>query len=214
MADAELNALTAISTIGDADLLYFEQSGIGLKGTLNQLVSYIESRGRVHNASVANQGAGFATDTYLTGSDVLIPAGRLQAKTKYRCKFNVTKTGAGTATPIINVRVGTAASTADTSRGTLTFSAQTAVADEGTFEITAVFRTVGSGTSAVLQSLGQLSHRLSITGLGVGVSEPEVATSGGFDSTVASLKIGCSVNGGTSAAWTVNLVDAMLENLA
>ena len=37
-------------------------------------------------------------------------------------------------------------------------------------------------------------------------------TSGGFDSTVADLGIGASVNGGTSAAWTVQLVDAELLN--
>ena len=168
---------------------------------------------QVHNASVAAQGPGFASDTYLVGSSCAIPAGQLQAKAKYRCRFNVVKTAAGVATPIINVRVGTAGSTADTSRGTLTFSAQTAVVDEGVFEIECVFRTVGSGTSAVLQSLARLAHRLSITGLGVGVSEPEVVTSGGFDSTVAGLIVGLSVNGGASAAWTVQLVSAELVNL-
>lgn len=167
----------------------------------------------VYNASVANQGAGFATDTYLTGSSIAIPSGALQAKSIYRCRFAVTKTAAGTATPIINVRFGTNGSTADTSRGTLTFSAQTAAADEATFEIVVVFRTVGSGTSAVIQSSAQLQHRLSITGFGTGVSEPEAATSGGFDSTVANSIIGVSVNGGTSAAWTVTQVVAELLNL-
>ena len=115
--------------------------------------------------------------------------------------------------PIINVRIGTAGTTADTSRGTLTHSAQTAVIDEGTFEIFVTFRSVGSGTSAVIQSLSRLSHRLSVTGLGTGVSEPEIATSAGFNSTTSGLIIGLSVNGGTSASWTVNLVQAELNNL-
>ena len=167
----------------------------------------------VYNASVAAQGAGFATDTYLTGSSIAIPASSLQAKTLYRCVFNVTKTAAGVATPIINIRFGTNGTTADTSRGTLTFSAQTAVADEGVFEVWATFRTVGSGTSAVLQTAGRITHGLSITGLDTLVSETEIATSAGFDSTVASSIIGLSVNGGTSAAWTVSLVQAELVNL-
>jgi len=167
----------------------------------------------LYNQSLAQQGAGFATDTYLTGSSIAIPNGSLQAGSRYRCIFNVTKTGAGTATPIINVRIGTAGTTADTSRGTLTHSAQTAVIDEGTFEVFVTFRSVGSGTSAVIQSLSRLSHRLSVTGLGTGVGEPELATSAGFNSTTSGLIIGLSVNGGTSASWTVNLVQAELNNL-
>lgn len=165
----------------------------------------------VHNASVAAQGPGFAADTYLIGSAIAIPTGQLKAGSKYRCKFNVTKTGAGTATPIINVRVGTLGTTADASRGTLTFAAQTAVIDEGVFEVECVFRTVGA--AATLQALGQLAHRLSITGLSVDVSGAKLATSAAFDSTVAGLIIGLSVNGGTSAAWTVQLVSAELVGL-
>jgi len=168
----------------------------------------------VYNASVALQ-SGFATDTYLTGSSCAIPSGSLQAKSMYRCRFQVVKTAAGTAAPIINIRVGTAGTTADTSRGTMTWTAQTAVVDEGVFEIFATFRTVGGGTSAVLQTLANRTHRLSVTGLGGAnsVSEPEIATSGGFDSTVSNLIIGLSVNAGASAAWTVNLVQAELINL-
>jgi len=166
----------------------------------------------VYNGSVAQQGAGFATDTYLTGSSIPIPANALKVGTMYRCRFNVVKSGAGTQTPIINIRFGTAGAVGDTSRGTLTWSVQTAVADEGVFEIWATFRVVGG--SAVLQTLGRLAHRLSITGFGTGVSEPEIATSGTFDSGVANSIIGLSVNGGTSASWTINLVQAELINLA
>lgn len=165
-----------------------------------------------YNAAVSAV-TGYAADTYLAGSSIAIPAGSLKAKTMYSCTFNVVKTGAGLATPIINIRIGTAGTTADTSRGTLTFSAQTAVVDEGTFTVDAVFRTVGSGTTAVLQTVGELRHRLSITGLGTGVSESEIATSAGFDSTVASSIIGLSVNGGASASWTISVVNCELKNL-
>lgn len=166
----------------------------------------------VYNAAVAAVAGAFAADTYLVGSSIAIPAGRLQAKTQYRCRFDVVKTAAGTATPIINIRFGTGGTTADTSRGALTFQAQTGAVDEGTYEIFATFRTVGSGTSAVLHTVGQLRHTLAATGLGVG-SEAEVATSGGFDSTVASSIIGLSVNGGASASWTISNVQAELVNL-
>lgn len=152
-------------------------------------------------------------DQYVTGSSIAIPS-NIKSGTRYHCMFNAVKTGASTATPIINVRFGTNASIADTSRGTLTFSAQTGVIDEGVFHVWVTFNSVGSGSSAVLQTLGQLSHRLSITGFGTGVSEPEIATSAGFDSTVASSKIGISVNSGASSNWTVTLVQAELTNLA
>lgn len=165
---------------------------------------------QVHNASTANQ-SGFAADTYLAGSACAIPNGLAKIATKYRCRFNVVKTAAGVAAPILNVRVGTAGTVADASRGTLTFSAQTAVVDEGVYEVECVFRVVGA--SAILQVLGWLKHRLSITGLGVGVSEPEIATSAAFTTLTANLIIGVSVNGGTAAAWTVSLVSAELVNL-
>lgn len=165
----------------------------------------------MHNASVVAQGPGFATDTYLAGSACTVPAAQLKIASKYRCKFNVVKTAAGIAAPVLNIRVGTLGTVADTSRGALTFAAQTAAIDEGVFEIECVFRTVGA--AATLQSLGELRHRLSVTGLSTDVSGAKSATSGTFDSTAAGLIVGISVNGGLSAAWTVSLVSAELVNL-
>jgi hypothetical protein len=167
--------------------------------------------GKLENWSVAAQGAGFATDTYLTGSSILIPNSLPKVGTKYRCKFHVSKTAAGTATPIIQIRIGTAGTTADTSRCSFTFGAGTAAADTGQFEVAGVFRTVGSGTSAVLQGFCGLTN-LAATGLASTV-KGVLTTSAGFDSTVANSIIGVSVNGGTSASWTVQLVDAELSGL-
>lgn len=167
----------------------------------------------VFNQSTANQGAGFASDTYVTGSSVAIPATGLQVGTRYHMIFEASKTAAGTAAPVLNIRFGINGTTADTSRCTLTFSAQTAATDTGTFEVWVTFRTVGSGTSAVMQCVGQRRHGASITGFGTLVSQTIKATSAGFDSTVASSIIGVSANGGTSASWTISLVQAELENL-
>lgn len=163
----------------------------------------------VYNQATAAQGPGFATDTYVTGSFVVFPAAP-KVGTRYRCRISVSKSAAGTATPIVQVRTGTAGSTADTSRNSFTFSAGTAATDVGMFDVEIVFRSVGSGTSAVMQGhCGLISQPTTgFSSLLKGVQ----TTSGGFDSTTAGLGIGVSVNGGTSAAWTVQMVNAEILN--
>jgi hypothetical protein len=170
--------------------------------------------GKLYNRSTANQGAGFATDTYLTGSNISIPNSSLKAGTVYKLVFRLTKTAAGTATPILTLRIGTAGTTADTARCTFTFTAGTAAIDDGMFEVFATFDTVGSGSSAVLRGTARCTHKLSVTGITgtAAVSETEHAVSAGFDSTVSNSIIGLSVNGGASAAWTVQHVMAEMEN--
>lgn len=187
--------------------------GTNKKTTTADINAAITARGSLYNAAVASV-TGYASDTYLVGSSIAVPVSRIKAGTMYRCKFDVVKTGAGTAAPVISPRYGTAGSTADTARAALTFAAQTAVADEGLFELFLTFRSVGAGTAAVIQSVGTLVHRLSITGLSVDVTGTKVATSSGFDSTVASSILGLSVNGGASASWTIRVVQAELFNLA
>src|SRR4051794_20356603 len=109
-----------------------------LQGRLSALITAIGAdikslRNRNYDAHAASTAAqtGFATDTYLAGSAVTIPVGKIQVGTKYRCKFNVVKTAAGVAAPVISIRLGTAGTTADTARATLTYAAQTGVVDEG-----------------------------------------------------------------------------------
>ena len=167
----------------------------------------------VFNQSVTTPAAGFASDTYLVGSSTAIPATGLRVGTRYHLIFQVSKTNAGTATPILNIRFGTAGAIGDVSRCAMTWTAQTAATDTGTFEVWATFRTIGSGSSAVIQCAGQRRHGASVTGLGNLVSQVVATTGGGFDSTVANSIIGTSVNGGTSAAWTITLVQAELTNL-
>lgn len=159
--------------------------------------------------AVTTPAAGFAADTLLTGSVVVIPAGLPAVGTTYKLRFYVAKTAAGTATPIINIRIGTAGTAADTARLTFTFGAGTAVADEGLFEVMATFRTVGATTTAVISGYAVLTNNLQTTGLSSTIKAKSV-TSAGFDSTVANLKISASYNGGTSAAHTVSFVRAEL----
>lgn len=168
---------------------------------------------RLRNASIASQSP-FSSDTYLTGSSIALgpSPSPLQANTVYRCLFDVTKTAAGTATPIITVRFGTNGTITDAALFTFTFNAQTAVVDTGMFDIKLTFRAVGT-TDATIQGVAILNHNLSITGLS-SVNphgwQQVIVTSGVFDSTVVNSTIGLSVNGGASAAWTVSLVQTDL----
>jgi hypothetical protein len=219
VADTVISDLTAAS----AGILTHEfpanEAGVTKKVTGDLLVGLNIQFSSVSAASTSTPGAGFAADTYLAGSRCLVPAatgrGSLKVQSMYRCKFSVSKTAAGAATPIITVRYGTAGTTSDTSIGSLTFAAQTAAIDEGFFEIYCTWRTVGSGTSGTMIPVGTLVHRLPATGLSTSSTSVIVGSVGaGHNTQTAGAGVGCSVNGGTSAAWTIALVQAELFNLA
>lgn len=163
-------------------------------------------QGRSMRAAIAQQ-TGFAVDTYITNSGLIIPSVSLQAGTVCIWYIVVTKTAAGTATPIWQVRIGTAQSVADTSRLSITTATQTAAVDTGFVTIIATCRS--AGVSGVLQGAVRIHHNLAATGLAntpAGFNLVE-GTSAGFDNTaLGGSYIGISVNGGASAAWTVNQV--------
>lgn len=165
---------------------------------------------QIFNQSVAVQ-TGFAADTYLTGSQIGIPSGLPRVATLYRCQFDIVKTAAGVAAAVLTLRIGTAGTTADAARNVFTFAAQTAAVDAGTLDVVALFRTVGSGASAVLQGTAQIRHNNAATGLTTVNADTQIVTSAGFDSTVAGSIIGLSVNGGAAAAWTIQLVNSELR---
>ena len=172
----------------------------------------IVSQATIINSAVSSVSAGYAADTYLAGSSIVIPAGQWRAKQQYRCKFDMTKTAAGVATPIITLRMGTLGTTGDAAIQTITFGAGTAFADTGVFDILITFRTIGSGTSAVTQAVAKVDHHLGLTGLtstgavGTGII---LGTSAGFNSTTQTT-IGLSFNGGASFSGTCTLVQAEL----
>lgn len=181
------------------------------------VLEYIEGVGwYVVTAAVANltneatsSQTGFAADTYLVGSNISVPSNLPVVGTAYKLVFDVTKTNVGTATPIITIRYGTAGSVADTSRCSFTFGAGSAAVDTAIITILVVFRTVGSGASAVMQGSAFAQNILASTGWTT-VVKAVVTTGGGFDSTVANSIIGASYNGGASAAHTIQLVRSEL----
>ena len=163
-----------------------------------------------YNNSTGTQSITAATVTYITGS--AITTANIQAGTVVTWDISVTKTAAGTAAPVWTVRFGTTSSTSDSTLLTFTGAAQTAAADTGMITIKCVFRTVGSGTSAVLAGHYSLVHQLDQTGLSTGGGGAYVASSG-FNSTTASAFLGVTVNSGASAVWTVNQVMTKIENI-
>lgn len=190
----------------------------------NESLTFTEGIGWFHNKAATTPLAGSTnkstasqafstTDAYVTGSSVTLAAlGAPVIGLMYDCSFDMVKS-AGTGAVVIIVRVGTAGSTADTARLTFTMDAGTGVADTAVFRVKAMFRAVGSGTTAVLQGRVEMVNS-GPTATGFRDATPTLGviqvTSGGFDSTVAGSIIGCSFNGQTAFAGTAQLVEAEL----
>lgn len=162
------------------------------------------------NANTADVTAN-AADTYLTGSNVTIGA-RQKAGTVIRWRFAMTKTAAGTATPVFSVRLGTNGSTADTARLTYTGVAQTAATDTGFVDVSVIVRSI-SATGTVQGAL-IFQHAGTTTGFANAAQpQPFQSVSGTFDNTAAGTIIGVSCNPGASGVWTFQLVHVEASNL-
>jgi hypothetical protein len=196
------------ATLLVGESIVFNQNGLwvhfdsnGIPRAAGPIVTY--------SASSAAQASTFASDTYVTGSFIVLPAAPAVGG-RYTCTFDITKTAAGTATPILQVRTGTAGTTSDTSRTSHTFAAGTAAASTARVSVESVFRAVGSGTSAVLVTNATIENTgtTGVIGAACGVVN---TVSSGFDSTTAGLGIGVSFNGGASFSGTVQQVQARWE---
>lgn len=151
-----------------------------------------------------------AADTYLVGSKLSFTS-QIKVGTIIRWRFAMTKTAAGTATPIYSIRVGTAGAIGDTAQITLTGSAQTAATDTGWHEIE--LAVVSIGVTGVITATARLAHVNATTGLASAAQDQIIqAASGGFDMTVASMFIGVSVNPGASGVWTFQSVAVNMFN--
>jgi hypothetical protein len=168
------------------------------------------SHARSTNAAVAAQSSGgFAADTYVTNSDLLVPSLGIQQKAVIEWRISASKTAASTGTPVYTIRCGTARTTSDTSVLALTGPAQTAVADIGTLIIMATVTTAGA--SAIVQGTAWWVHRgtaanttTSGTGFANDTSGHVEGTGSAVDLSAAAGKyVGLSIAGGASSAWTV-----------
>ena len=144
------------------------------------------------------QQTGFSSDTYLTGSAIVIPPVGMVVGQLYQWQVGIEKTAAGTAAIVCTVRLGTAATTADTSRAALTQTvAQAATAAAEILLVTVLVRTV-SASGVLVASMG-------FTGATFGDGDRIVSST--FDNTaVGGQKLGLSLNGGASASYTIDSV--------
>lgn len=209
MADIHLDTQGAPASPGAGSSLLYPDS-TSKRWTTKDENAKILTLPALTNANTADVVA-TSVDTYLTGSSLIVPVSLLQVGAIFRWRFAMSKSAAGVATPLWNVRVGTAGSTADTSRILFTGVAQTGVADNGYAEIEAIVRSIGA--AGVMAGVYKLGHLLAITGLSTSNPDVKQTTSAGFDMTVASLIVGVSCNPGASGVWTFQLVSAEVVGL-
>ena len=176
-------------------LQYQSEPGVGLE---------------VRNFSVAAQALASTTRTQIAGTLLKVPPGGLKVGAMIRFVFDVTKTGAGTATAVFDIAFGIAGAVADTARVSFTKSLGTAVIDEGRFVIEALVRTV-SLTGVVVGTM-TMTHRLAITGLSV-LPVQETTISSGFDNDGQELFISLNATLGASDAYTFQMVKASLTGV-
>ena len=163
------------------------------------------------NFSTASQAPTASARTYITGSNIVMPAGALQVGTIFRWTFDMTKTAAGTAASTFDICFGTAGTTADTARVSFTKPAGTAAVDAGQVVITAVVRGP-VGASGVVAGHFNLNHNLAATGHAVIPVVDVTTVSAAFDITTPT-NVGVCITSGASDAITIQLVLAEAWNL-
>lgn len=221
--DANGNQLTAIAspltTKGDIEVFTTipTRLGVGTDGQVLAADSSATSGLRwvaptINNYSTASQNPTGAADTYITGSALTVPAGKVKIGTMFRWRFDVTKTGAGTAAIVVKVFAGTNGSTGDTAILTFTFGSQTGVIDVGWFEVYAIVRGPLSG-SGIIAGNAVLVHSLASTGLNATNGQVLSVVSSTFNVTTANLIFGLSINPGLNGNFTIQQVQAEAVNL-
>jgi hypothetical protein len=209
MADLLFAEQGAPTTPGAGDIALFPHSSSkqwASKDSTGKILTFPGIKNWNNADVVAN-----AADTYLAGSALAVPSHGLQAGTLFKWRLYMTKTGAGVAAPVWVIRVGTLGTVGDTIRCTFTGPAQTGVIDTGFVEIAAILR--NTGAAGILAGGLILNHNLAATGF-ANIGSPTLQnTSAGFDTTVANLIIGISVNPGAAGVWTHQIVKAEMLNI-
>lgn len=164
------------------------------------------------NGSTTSQSLSATTRTYLTGSALSVPSGKLQVGSQFTWRFNMTKTAAGTATSTIDVAVGTAGTTSDTAVLSFTKPAGSAAADEGFCTIQVICRGPLSASGVFVGEFAMI-HNLASTGHMVIPACCVNTVSSSFDVTTANLILGVCVTTGASDVITVQQVHALAHAL-
>ena len=198
-----------VGTIAAGESVVMDRTGVFTSYASSGVIKSSAQTGWLFNSSTANTAAGFAADTYVAGSSILIPPQNFKTGTGYRCRISITKTAAGVAGLTATLRVGATASTSDSSYFALSLSVQTAATD--TTLLTYEFMTRSTGASAAL-----VAHLSSISQPTTGFSSLLKGANGTNTGDITAWPgkyIGVSLNGGASAAFTVNMVQAEIYNI-
>jgi hypothetical protein len=164
-----------------------------------------------NNFATAAQAPAATVRTYITGSAIgPFVAGTIAVGTVFKWAFDLTKTGAGSATSTFDICFGTAGTTADAAVVSFTKPAGTAAADQGWVEITAVVKTA-SATGVVLGNF-RLGHNLAATGHAQ-IPFVSVVTTSGATNLLTPTFAGVCITSGTGDVITINQVDAQAINL-
>lgn len=163
-----------------------------------------------NNFATAGQTPSATTRTVITGSGLTITAGQIQVGTIIHWQFDMTKTGAGTASSTIDIAFGTTGTTSDTAQVSFTKPAGTAVIDEGTVIIEAIVKT--NSSSGVVLGNFTMTHNLAATGhMTIPVASVE-NTSSTFNTTTPT-NIELCITTGASDAITINQCSVYALNL-
>lgn len=213
----KISGLSAVAAGADAQLAAVDDAGVTKSISLLQLKAYMGDQ--LQNQSTADQAVPAATLTYLAGSSIAVPVGKLRIGTFFTWRLFGTKTAAGVTTGrAIHVRIGTNGTTADAAVLTFT-SAGTpaATVDTGVWEIDAIIRgplsasCIASGALSLTRGLGGAAAG-GLLASGV-YTENLQATSAAFDATVANLIVGLSMTTAAAEAITFQGVMAEAKNL-
>lgn len=171
--------------------------------------------GMLFNSNTSDSAAA-GVDTYLAGSALTIPVGvNVQVGTQFKWRLHATKTASGIAAPHLYLRGGTAGTTADSALAQFDFTvSQSASVDTMHAEVNAEIKAIGSGMSALIEAgffARHIGNSVGMWGNTLPIVDAPVST--GFDSTVANLIFGISVNPGASATWTFQIVEGIAWNV-
>lgn len=210
MADTKISALAAAASFVDADMIPINEAGTTKEVTGTLLKAWVGDM--LGGSASATLTPTAATLTYITGSNIAVPVGKLRIGTSFFWHLDYAKTGVGAATRTYDIRLGTLGTTGDAVVATYTTLASTAVIDQGFTDIYATCRGPLSA-SGIFQCSFFSGHNLQTTGLLAQQNHYVQVTSGSLDVTVANLIIGITTTSAASEAISYLQVIAEAKQL-
>lgn len=161
--------------------------------------------------ATADQSLSAAATAYITGSSIAQGGKSLRVGSTFTWDLVAVKTGAGTTTgSTFDVRVGTAGTTGDASRVSISHGTPTAVADVAIYRARAVVRSIGASGS--VHFMAWFIHHLQTTGWDP-LQARAVEATVTMDTTATNWIWGLSMTTQTADVKTVKQVQCGVENL-